>query len=85
MVPIHGADGLHGLEAREVPMRMYRRGGWTFGVLWTLATTAGWAAGWGIGEAAGEVEGGVVSAISGGMLSGALQWPALRGRMRWAL
>ena len=62
-------------------MRMDRGGSWTFGMLWTLATAAGWVAGWAIGAAAGEVEGGVVSAISGGTLSGALQWPALRRRL----
>jgi len=65
-------------------MRMDRRGGWSFGMLWTLATAAGWAAGWALGAAAGEVEGGVVSGFFGGSLSGLLQWQALRRRLSGA-
>jgi len=62
-------------------MRISRRGGRAFGMLWTIATAAGRATRWAIGAAAGEVEGGVVSAFCGGSLSGALQWQALRRRL----
>jgi hypothetical protein len=81
MLSTYRTDGLHALQAREAPMRMCRQGDWTFGMLWTLATTAGWAAGWAIGAAASETEGGPVSAFFGGSLSGALQWQALRKRL----